>query len=135
MIFKVSFFVVYYFAYMPAEAVYAISTKGVEWVLRSVSSSSSLNCWGSLWGPHLRLCTGSSVQFVQQWPFSAWSPYIYLNPHPRIYLERERERERNIDWLPSVYAPTGDQICDVGVCPDWGLNLQPLDVRDYTPTN
>ena len=29
-----------------------------------------------------------------------------------------RERERNFDWLPPVRTPTGDQTCNVGMCPD-----------------
>ena len=31
---------------------------------------------------------------------------------------RERERERNISRLFPVCAPTGDQTCNLGVCPD-----------------
>ena len=31
-----------------------------------------------------------------------------FNPHPRIYLLRERERERNFGCLPPICIPTGD---------------------------
>ena len=56
--------------------------------------------------------------------------------------ERERERgremdvkERNIDCLPSVRAPTGDRTHNLGMCPDWGSNPQTFGVQDNTPTN
>ena len=53
----------------------------------------------------------------------------FFNLHPRrmcllIFRERRREEreknqcERDIDWLPLVHAPKGDQICDLGMCPD-----------------
>ena len=43
--------------------------------------------------------------------------------------------ERNIDWLPPVYTLTRDWTHNLGVCPDQGLNLQPLGVKDNAPTN
>ena len=43
--------------------------------------------------------------------------------------EREREKERDIVWLPLVSAPTGDQTCNLGVCPDQESNQQPLGGR------
>ena len=46
-----------------------------------------------------------------------------------FYLGRKegREREtstwkRNIDWLPSIWGRTGDQTCNLALCPDWELN-------------
>ena len=47
----------------------------------------------------------------------------------RFYLfpEREgneKERERNVDWLPLHAPPTGDLACNTGMCPDWELNRQ-----------
>ena len=50
--------------------------------------------------------------------------YLFLNPFLRtclLMLERERGREtlmweRNIDWLPSIYALTGNQTCNLLVC-------------------
>ena len=51
------------------------------------------------------------------------------------FRERRKERERNIDWLLSIYTPTRDQTCNPDVCPDQELNPQPLGVWDHTPTN
>ena len=36
--------------------------------------------------------------------------------------EGERERERDIDGLPLIHAPTRDQTCKLGMCPDRELN-------------
>ena len=52
--------------------------------------------------------------------------------------ERERERDRqtdidvrNIDWsLPPVHALTGEQTCNLGMCPDRESDLQPVSVWD-----
>ena len=33
-----------------------------------------------------------------------------------------RKRDRNIDWLPSLRTPTGDQTCSPGMCPDEELD-------------
>ena len=55
--------------------------------------------------------------------------FFFLNPHPRIcllILEWEEGRENNIDWLPLVCALTGDWTCNIGICPDLGLNPQPF---------
>ena len=35
---------------------------------------------------------------------------------------REKERERNICWVPLVHTPTKDQICNPVMCPDGELN-------------
>ena len=34
--------------------------------------------------------------------------------------------ERNIDWLPSIHAPTGARTHNPGMCPDRESNPQPL---------
>ena len=34
--------------------------------------------------------------------------------------------ERNIYWLPSSHAPTGDWTSNPAMCPDWQLNWWPL---------
>ena len=39
---------------------------------------------------------------------------------------RDRERERNIDRLPPIHVPIGDQTWNLGMCPDQELNLQPF---------
>ena len=36
--------------------------------------------------------------------------------------ERRKEKEGNIDQLPPVRAPTGDQSHNLGMCPDWESN-------------
>ena len=73
---------------------------------------------------------------------------IFFNAHQRIYLlifrerkgEGERERERNIDekesidQLPPICDPTRDPTHTPGLCPDQGLNPQPLGVQDEVPT-
>ena len=43
-------------------------------------------------------------------------------------------RKRNIDWLPPVCALTGDQTRNLGICPDWGLNLPPFGVQQHSST-
>ena len=56
-----------------------------------------------------------------------------------FFREREREGERkgeklrcerNTNWLPLEHAPTGEQTCDPGMSPDWGLNRQPSALQD-----
>ena len=51
-----------------------------------------------------------------------------------LILERDRERERDrqtdIDWLPSLCSLTGDQTCNLGMCPDGELNPRPSGVWD-----
>ena len=49
--------------------------------------------------------------------------------------ERERGRERNIDWLPPINALTGDRNFNLGLCPDREPNPQPFGVGDATPAN
>ena len=49
---------------------------------------------------------------------------------------RKREIDlRNIDRLPPIHAPTGDQTCNLGMCPDQGSSLQHFGAWDYAPTN
>ena len=50
-----------------------------------------------------------------------------------IFRERgggEKERERNIDWLPLIGAPPGDKTQNPGICPDRESNWQPFALRD-----
>ena len=41
-------------------------------------------------------------------------------------------QERNTDWLPPVHTQTWEymhqdqETCNLGMCPDWGSNPQPL---------
>ena len=38
-----------------------------------------------------------------------------------------RKRERNINvWVPLVPPPTGDLVCNPGMCPDWESNHPPF---------
>ena len=34
--------------------------------------------------------------------------------------EKEEQDVRNINQLPPVHTPSGDQICNLGMCPDCG---------------
>ena len=48
---------------------------------------------------------------------------------------REKKRERNIDvrnihQLNLVHAPTGEQTCNLGMCPDWESNQRPFTFWD-----
>ena len=49
--------------------------------------------------------------------------------------ERTETERETIDWFSSTCAPAGDQIHNLGMCPDWELNLQPFGVWDDVPTN
>ena len=40
------------------------------------------------------------------------------SPKDMFILERQKERERNIDWLPPIYARTGDWTSNLDMCPD-----------------
>ena len=53
--------------------------------------------------------------------------FIYL--FVCLFRERGREREREeekhrceMDWLRLTHAPTGNQACNPGMCPDWESN-------------
>ena len=48
---------------------------------------------------------------------------------------RERKEESDIDRFPPVHAPTRDQICNPGMCPDQELNLWPFSLWDNTSIN
>ena len=39
-------------------------------------------------------------------------------------------RERNIDQLSLVRAPTRDQTCNTGMCPEHKLNQRPFTLQD-----
>ena len=53
-----------------------------------------------------------------------------------IFIDlRERKEERNISWLPPVHVPTGDQTCNLGMCPDREWNPQPFGVWGNNLTN
>ena len=41
----------------------------------------------------------------------------------------------NTDQLPLIHAPTGDQTCNLGVCPDWRSKTQSSGVRDDAPAS
>ena len=51
-----------------------------------------------------------------------------------LFLERgegrEKERERNIDWLPLTHSPTRHLACNPGMCPDQESNQRPFSLRD-----
>ena len=43
--------------------------------------------------------------------------------------------ETNIDWLPPVYALTGDWTYNLDMCPDWYSNLQHFGAEEDAPAN
>ena len=43
------------------------------------------------------------------------------------------EGERNIDQLPPIRTPTGDQTHNLGMCPDQESNPQAFGVQDSAP--
>ena len=47
---------------------------------------------------------------------------------------REREKHQNINWLPPIRGPTGDQTHNLGVCPHRESNLQPFGAWNNPPT-
>ena len=52
--------------------------------------------------------------------------------------EHDRERNmdvRNIYWLCLAYAPTGDRTCNLGMCPNWGINPWPFGLWDSAPAS
>ena len=44
----------------------------------------------------------------------------------------KHQYERNMDRLPLVHAPSGDQTCNPGMCPDQEWNWQPYALWDDT---
>ena len=61
------------------------------------------------------------------WIFKGFCLFI-----PRERGGREKERERNIDQLPLVCAPTRDRTWNPGVCPDRESNLGAFGLMDDT---
>ena len=43
--------------------------------------------------------------------------------------------EKNTDWLLPMRASTGDQTCDLSMCPDQELYPQPFGIWNNAPTN
>ena len=111
-----------------------------DWDLRHQSSldKGKDNVWDL---SHLAL---SIQQFTAGQPFS-----LFLYPHQGHFCiafrqrrgvgrERERkkhpcEREISISCL-LICTLTRDQTRNLGMCPDWKLNLWPFHLRDSTPT-
>ena len=62
--------------------------------------------------------------------FSLKSSFKYIS----IDL-REREIERDIHQLSPIHTLTGDQTCNLGVCPNRKPNPQPFGVWDDVPTH
>lgn len=44
--------------------------------------------------------------------------------------EEGTERERNINWLPSLHAQIRDRTHNPSVCPNWKSNHQPFGAQD-----
>lgn len=95
---------------------------------------SAFDCW--------RRGVFPSFPIVSNFYIFCYMFYLFIfNPHPRICFiafrergsgreggrEREGERwARNVDRLPPVRTPTGDQTCNLDMCPERELNLQPF---------
>ena len=72
------------------------------------------------------------------WNFNQLSPTI--QGHDKTFFKkilfsergegREKERERNINWLPVLQPLTRDQTRNPGVCPDWESNQQPFALQN-----
>lgn len=69
---------------------------------------------------------------------------IFRERKGEIGVEEERKRKRrgggegdvrSTDRLPPIRAPTRDQSCNLGMCPDQEWRPKPFDVQDNTPTN
>ena len=76
---------------------------------------------------------GEKRKFIHSHQFLKIFIYFYFW-FKREGKEKEREEtsmwERNIDWLPSVHAPSGHQTCNPGMCPDWESNQWPFSLLD-----
>lgn len=62
--------------------------------------------------------------------FAYWVVFVLTRGPIFSLIFREKGREK---YLPG--APTGDGTCNLDMCPDLELNLQPFGVLDNTPTN
>ena len=49
--------------------------------------------------------------------------------------QTDRHRCKRETSIASQKCPTGDGTCNLGMCPDWELNLQPFGVQNNAPTN
>ena len=49
--------------------------------------------------------------------------------------ERDRQTDRDINWLPPLCFFTGNRTHNLGVRLDQESNLQPLGIKDDAPTN
>lgn len=56
-------------------------------------------------------------------PYLISSVLIFLK---RFLINFEEERERKIDWSPSIHILTRDGISNLGMCFEWELNRQPF---------
>ena len=68
----------------------------------------------------------------------------FFNPHLKtclLILKGREGRERNINVIEKHQLvafrmhPTGDKTNNLGMCPDWELNLQSFGLWDDAPTN
>ena len=75
----------------------------------------------------------SLISHISLLKFSEHLHFFFLNPHPRTFFhcssEREEGRETSVQELPPKRAGTGDQMHNLGRCPDQELNTQPLGYR------
>ena len=57
------------------------------------------------------------ISFLLKCLFKVFAPF-FLNTY-LILLFSLNMIMRSIYWLPAIYAPTGNQTCTPGMCPDW----------------
>ena len=77
-----------------------------------------------------RVGTSSQLRFCFFLKSSPEDTFIHFREKGKGGGERE-----NINQLPPVCTLTGDRTHNLGMCLDWGSNLQPFGVRDDAPTN
>ena len=66
---------------------------------------------------------------TNSWDFKKY--FIYLFIFREGGREGEREGEKHQCVVASHVAPTGDLVCNPGMCPDWNQTSDPLVRRLY----
>ena len=91
--------------------------------------------WGELIFYYIELSHPVTGPFFYVLFYGFFNFYIWFEREGKGWRKRGREIstwERNIDWLPSIWAPTEDRTCNWGMCPDQELNQQPFNLWNDT---
>ena len=85
------------------------------------------------------LVSWNFAQGIHSLPSTEMRKYIFKKDFIYLLLERregkEKERERNMDvqeiyrLVASPTPPTGDLVCNPGMCPDWESNWWPFSLQ------